>query len=218
MKTSAIVLGASGLIGSHLLTLLLNDPHFDSIKIFVRKLLPIQHPKLIQIVTDFEHLELKKEEIKADIIFCCLGSTQKKTPDLAIYKKIDHDYPLYFAKEGLKNGLRQFHLVSALGANSKSANFYTKMKGDTEEDLKKLGISSLHIYQPSFLRGNRNENRPLEKIALVLIKVIDPLLIGSLKKYRSIAAEDVAKAMINESIKNKKGIFVHQSDQIKELV
>ena len=92
------------------------------------------------------------------------------------------------------------------------------MKGETENDLKKLGIPSLHVYQPSFLRGNRNENRPIEKVVLVLMKVVDPLLIGSLKKYRSIAAEDVAKAMINESIKNKKGIFVHQSDQIKELV
>ena len=218
MKTSAIVLGASGLIGSHLLSLLLKEPRFDSIKVIVRKLLPFQHPKLIQIIADFEHLELKKEEIKADIIFCCLGSTQKKTPDLDLYKKIDHDYPLYFAREGLKNGLSQFHLVSALGANSKSTNFYTKMKGETEEDLKKLSIPSLHLYQPSFLQGDRNENRPLEKLTLVLMKVIDPLLIGSLKKYRSIAAEDVAKAMINESIKNKKGIFVHQSDQIKELV
>jgi uncharacterized protein YbjT (DUF2867 family) len=218
MKTSAIVLGASGLIGSHLLTLLLNDPHFDSIKIFVRKLLPIQHPKLIQIITDFEHLELKREEIKADVIFCCLGSTKSKTPDLKHYRKIDHDYPLFFAAEGLKNGLQQFHLVSALGANSKSTNFYTKMKGETEDDLKKLGISCIHLYQPSFLTGNRNESRLLEKAVLVLMKVIDPLLIGSLKKYRSIAAEDVAKAMINESIKNKKGIFVHQSDQIKELV
>jgi uncharacterized protein YbjT (DUF2867 family) len=218
MKTSAVVLGASGLVGRHLLSLLLNNPHFDSIKIFVRKLLPISHPKLTQIITDFEHLELKKEEIKADVIFCCLGSTQKKTPDLNIYKNIDHDYPLYFAVEGQKNGMQQFHQVSALGANAKSSNFYTKMKGETENDLKKLGIPSLHIYQPSFLRGNRNENRPLEKVFLVLMKVIDPLLIGSLKKYRSIAAEDVAKAMINESIKNKKGIFVHQSDQIKELV
>ena len=180
--------------------------------------MPISHPKLTQIITDFEHLELKKEEIKADVIFCCLGSTQKKTPDLNIYKKIDHDYPLYFAVEGQKNGMQQFHQVSALGANAKSSNFYTKMKGETENDLKKLGIPSLHVYQPSFLRGNRNENRPLEKVFLVLMKVIDPLLIGSLKKYRSIAAEDVAKAMINESIKNKKGIFVHQSDQIKELV
>ena len=218
MKQKAIILGASGLIGSYLLLLLLADTHFETVKIFVRKQLPIQHPKLIQIITDFEQLELINDEIKAEVIFCCLGSTKSKTPDLNQYRKIDHDYPLLFAEEGLKNGLQQFHLVSALGANSKSTNFYTKMKGETEDDLKKLGLPSIHLYQPSFLRGNRNESRLLEKVALILMKVIDPLLFGSLKKYRIIAAEDVAKAMINESIKNKKGIFVHQSDQIKELV
>jgi uncharacterized protein YbjT (DUF2867 family) len=217
MKKSAIILGSSGLIGSNLLTLLLENSNFESVKIFVRKILPIQHQKLIQILTNFEDLEAVKNEIRADVIFSCLGSTRNKTPDLQQYRKIDHDYPIYFAEEGLKNGLSEFHLISALGANSNSSNFYTKMKGETEDAIKNLKIPSLYIYQPSFLRGNRTENRLGEKIALIVMKIIDPLLMGSFKKYKTIAAEVVAKAMINESIKNKKGIFVLESDKIKEL-
>jgi len=218
MNKRAIIIGASGLIGKELLTLLLNHEEFESIKVYVRKPLNIQHQKLTEIITDFSKMQELSNSIDGDVIFCCLGSTKSKTPDLNDYRKIDHDYPLFFAKEGLKNGMSQFHLVSALGANAKSSNFYTKMKGETEDELKHLSIPSIYIYQPSFLSGNRTEKRPLEKVVLFIMKLIDPLLIGNLKKYQSINAITVAKAMINESIKNKKGIFVHKSDQIKELV
>ena len=218
MNKTAIIIGASGLIGRELLALLLEQKEFENVKIFVRKSIGVKHIKLTEIITDFSSLQSISKSINGDVIFCCLGSTKSKTPDLSDYKKIDHDYPLFFAKEGIKNGLGQFHLVSALGANAKSSNFYTKMKGETEDKLKHLSIPSIYIYQPSFLSGNRTENRPLEKVALFIMKLIDPLLVGNLKKYQSINAITVAKAMINESIKNKKGIFVHKSDQIKELV
>ena len=218
MNKRAIIIGASGLIGKELLTLLLTHQEFESIKVYVRKPLNIKHQKLTEIITDFNTIQELNNSIDSDIIFCCLGSTKSKTPDLNEYRKIDHDYPLFFAKEGLKNGLKQFHLISALGADAKSSNFYTKMKGETEDELKQLSIPSIYIYQPSFLSGNRTENRPLEKVVLLVMKLIDPLLVGGLEKYQSINAITVAKAMINESIKNKKGIFVHKSDQIKELV
>nr|MBC7612429.1 nucleoside-diphosphate sugar epimerase [Pseudopedobacter sp.] len=213
----SIILGASGLIGSKLLSILLENENYSEVKVFVRKLLPIEHPKLIQIITDFDHLEMIHSEIDSHVIFCCLGSTKKKTPDLTEYRKIDHDYPIYFAKEGLKSELLQYHIVSALGANAKSSNFYTKMKGELENDLKKLKICALYIYQPSFLEGNRKENRPLEKIIMLIMKLVNILLIGGLRKYQSISAISVAKAMLNESIKNKSGIFVLESDKIKEL-
>lgn len=218
MNQKAIIIGASGLIGRELLTLLLADSHFETVKIFVRKSINIKHPKLTEVISDFNDLNSLKSEFYGDALFCCLGSTKSKTPDLNQYRKIDHDYPLFFAEEGLKNGLQQFHLVSALGADAKSSNFYTKMKGETEEAIKRLGIPSLYIYQPSFLSGNRSEKRAMEKFVLSIMKLIDPLLVGSLKKYQTISAITVAKAMINESIKNKRGIFVHKSDQIKELV
>ncbi|MBU0697252.1 MAG: nucleoside-diphosphate sugar epimerase [Bacteroidetes bacterium] len=213
----SIILGASGLIGSKLLLILLENENYSEVKIFIRKLLPIEHPNLIQIITDFDHLEMINSEINSHVIFCCLGSTKKKTPDLTEYRKIDHDYPLYFAKQGLKSELIQYHIVSALGANAQSSNFYTKMKGETEDDLKELGIPALYIYQPSFLEGNRKENRPLEKIMMPIMKLVNILLVGGLRKYQSISAKSVAKAMLNESIKNKSGIFVLESDKIKEL-
>ena len=212
-----IILGASGLVGSEVLKLALINNEFDEVKIFVRKPISIKNPKLTQILTNFDELDLIKSEINAEIIFCCLGSTKSKTPNLQDYKKIDHDYPLYFANQGLKTNLYQFHVISALGANPNSSNFYTKLKGEIEDALKGINIPSLYIYRPSFLVGKRKEKRPLEKIALLIMRLINPLLMGRLKKYQTIDASIIAKAMINESIKNKRGIFVLESDKIKEL-
>ena len=217
MGKSAIILGASGLIGSKLLTNLLYNEEFTSVKIFVRKKLYMNHEKLVQIVTNFNDLELIKAEIKADEVFCCLGSTKSKTPDIETYRKIDVEYPLFFATAALANDAKAYHIVTAMGANAKSGNYYSKLKGEVENGLKMLSYSNLNIYRPSFLTGDRTENRPLENVMIPIMKVIDRLLVGKLKKYRSIDAGIVAKAMINQSNKNKKGIFVLESDQIKEL-
>ena len=134
-----------------------------------------------------------------------------------MYRKIDHDYPLKLAQLAKQNGVEQYHLVSAIGANRRSANVYTRMKGETEADVEKIGMKCLHIYQPSFLVGVRNESRPRERFFVGLMKLIDPLLTGALKKYRSISAGTVARAMFNESIKEQEGVFVHASDKIKLL-
>jgi uncharacterized protein YbjT (DUF2867 family) len=217
MSQKAIIAGASGLIGSKLLNILLNEPVYNEVLVLVRKELPIKHKKLVQLSVDFDQLERYAASITGHAIFCCLGSTKKKTPDLTVYRKIDHDYPLKLAQMALQNGMDQYHLVSSIGADSKSSNFYTKMKGETEEDIEKLGLKCLHIYEPSFLTGDRKESRPLERVTVGLMNVINPLLIGSLKKYRSIPAQTVAQAMFNESLKNEAGTFVHSSDKIKEL-
>lgn len=214
MSNKAIIAGASGLIGSKLLNILLQQPNYDEILILVRKELPIADKKLVQLVIDFEKLDEYAGAITGHAIFCCLGSTKKKTPDLAEYRKIDHDYPVKLAQLAKKNDVKQFHLVSAIGANSISSNFYTKMKGETEEDIQKVGLKCLHIYRPSLLTGDRKESRPAERFAIGLMKIIDPVLIGSLKKYRSIPAETVARAMFNESKKKEEGVFIHSSDKI----
>lgn len=217
MSNKAIIAGASGLIGSKLLNILLLQPGYDEILILVRKELPVQHEKLVQLVIDFAQLDTHAAAITGHAVFCCLGSTQKKTPDLAIYRKIDHDYPVKLAQLAKQNGVEQYHLVSALGANSKSSNFYTKMKGETEEAIQQAGLKCLHIYEPALLTGDRQEYRLAERILTPVMKVIDPLLIGSLKKYRSIPAETVARAMFNESLKREEGVFIHPSDKIKLL-
>jgi len=213
----AIIAGASGLIGGVLLDILLQHPDYEDVLILVRKELSLQHKKLKQLVIDFEKLEDNAGSLTGDALFCCLGSTQKKTPDLTVYRKVDHDYPLRLAEIALKNKVGQYHLVSALGANPSASNFYLKMKGETEADVKKLGLHSLHIYQPSFLTGDRKEKRRGERFFIGLMKIINPLLLGGLKKYRSIPAATIANAMYKESLTNEAGIFIHPSDKIKLL-
>ena len=213
----AIIAGASGLIGRLLLENILQSPVYKDVTILVRNELPIKNPKLKQLVVNFDEPNSYAHEISGHAVFCCLGSTKKKTPDMAVYRKIDHDYPLLLSQLALKNGVEQYHLVSALGANAASSNFYSKMKGEVEADIKQVGLMCLHIYQPSLLTGERNEHRPVERLASAIAKLIDPLLIGGLSKYRSIPAKTVAGAIYKQSLINQEGIFVHPSDQIKQL-
>lgn len=217
MSYKAIIAGASGLIGSNLLQILLNESSYDEVIILVRKATGINDKKLTEIVLDFDKLDDYKTEIKGHALFCCLGTTNNKTPDKALYRKIDHDYPVMLAKLAYANNIEEYHLVSSLGANSKSSAFYTRLKGETEDDIKAIGLKTVHIYQPSFLKGDRKEFRFFEKILVGLSYLVDPLLIGSLKKYRSIPAKTVAMAMYKQSINKTEGVFIHHSDNIKEI-
>jgi len=217
MAYKAIIAGASGLIGSELLTILLNQPEYAEVVILVRKSTGIQHAKLKERVIDYDLLDSYADEISGHAIFSCLGTTNNKTPDKDIYRKIDHDYPVKLAQLGLKNGVKQFHLVSSLGADAKSTAFYLKLKGETEEDIEKVGLKTVHIYQPSLITGDRKEHRLAEKIMTPIMKVIDPLLFGGLKKYRSIHAQTIAMAMFKQSITNEEGVFIHPSDNIKQI-
>lgn len=217
MAKKAVIAGSSGLIGSHLLQILLEQAYYDEVLILVRKKLPLQHHKLKQLVIDFEQPETYKNELNGHALFCCLGSTKKKTPDFTIYHKIDHDYPLLLAQLVKPNGIEQYHLVSSIGADINGVNFYTKTKGETEADVAAVGISAVHIYRPSFLVGNRLESRPMEKFLNGLMKIINPLLFGGWKNYQSIEASTVAMAMYQQSIKNATGVFIYESDKIKQL-
>ena len=213
----AIVAGASGLIGGLLVDTLTQSPVYKEVVVLVRKELPIIGNKVKLLVVDFDRLEDYEKEINGHAIFCCLGSTRSKTPDLNAYRKIDHDYSLQLAQMAAKNGVEQFHLVSALGANTASGNFYTKMKGETEEDIKKTGVKCIHIYQPSVLTGDRKEKRVTERTLIRLMGFINLFLWGGLRKYRSIPAATVAVAMYKQSLTRRGGVFIHLSDEIKEI-
>lgn len=217
MDYKAVIAGASGLIGSLLLEQLLSQSNYSQVTILVRKKIELQHQKLKQIVVDFNHLESFAHEIDGHALFCCIGTTRSKTPDLKTYRKIDHDYPVQLAKIAGKNSMQQYHFISSLGADAGSFSFYTKLKGETENDLKKAPLPSLYIYQPSLLTGERHEKRTAERFATKLMKIINPLLTGKLEKYRSIKAETVARAMVSQSLKINPGIFTYTSDQIKKL-
>lgn len=213
-----LVAGATGLIGHELIILLLENKSIEEVVSLARKPLSIDHPKLIQLKVDFDSLGNFAEEIYGDAVYCCIGTTKNKTPNLKEYYKIDHDYPVNLAVIASRNEVKQFHLISALGANEKSNIFYNRLKGETEQDIKKLRFNSIHIYQPSLLTGKRQEIRPLEAAASILMKIINPLLIGNLKKYRSIRASTIAQAMINQTLKQTEGIHTYSSQEIKDLV
>jgi len=217
MLKKAVIVGASGLIGNELLNILLQSSDYQEVLILVRKEIPINHPKLVQLVVDFDKLDQWTDAITGHALFCCLGTTKDKTPDEPIYRKIDHDYPVQLAQIAHQNKIKQYHLVSAIGANVNSSIFYTKLKGETERDIENVGLPTLHIYQPSFLEGRQKEKRPMEKFITVIMKAINPLLIGGFAKYRSIPATTVARAMFKQSLKNEVGIFIHPTDKIKQL-
>lgn len=217
MEKTAIIVGASGLIGTSLLEQLLADQKYKEVLVIVRKKLDSQHPKLRQLIVDFDQLDQHQDEIRADVVFCCLGTTKNKTPDLVQYKKIDYQYPLDIARIAYDNGASQYHFISSIGADASSGIFYTRTKGEAERDLQKIPFESIHIYQPSLLVGKRKEPRTAEGFMIGLMNILNPLLIGGLKKYRSIKVSNIAKAMIAISKKSIKGIFIYPSDKIEEI-
>jgi uncharacterized protein YbjT (DUF2867 family) len=158
-----------------------------------------------------------KEKIFGDVLYCCLGTTKKKSPNPNDYRKVDFTYPLELSKIAQENKISQYHLISALGANSSSTIFYNRLKGETEQALKQISLHAIHIYQPSLLIGNRTEYRALETLSIKLMSFVNPLLIGSFKRYRSIKAITVAKAIINQTFKQEGGIFTYPSHIITEL-
>jgi uncharacterized protein YbjT (DUF2867 family) len=215
----AILLGASGLIGNHLLQFLLEDERFENLTAIVRKPLSITHPKLKQQVVDFNNPAAFKNAIPpADVIFCCIGTTQKKMKgDKIAYRKIDYDIAVQAAQFAIAAGIKKYLLVSAIGANAKSRNFYLQLKGEVEEAIAAMPFETLGIIQPSLLTGQRAEKRTGEKIVQVLMPLLNPLLLGSLRKYRSVKAETVAKAMYQISIGTKQGVHRYTYNEIKMM-
>jgi uncharacterized protein YbjT (DUF2867 family) len=217
MKKTAIILGATGLTGSILLKKLMNDQRYETIKLFSRKKIEGLPKKVTQYIGDVLTLQNFKEEFKADEVFCCIGTTAKKTPNKETYKKIDFGIPATAAKLSKENNINTFLVISALGANEKSAVFYNKTKGQMQQEVLKQNIPNTFILQPSIIDGNRNETRIGEKIGLIIFKLIQPLFIGPLKKYKVIKAEEIAQAMLN--LANTKTInknFI-TSNYIKEI-
>lgn len=214
---NALVLGANGLVGLHTVELLLQNEQIQQVYAVSRRGIDIEHPKLIQIKADVDTIAELIQSLNVDCLFSCLGSTRKKTPDIKDYYRVDYVYPLLVADVLHQNGCEIACLVSALGANPESRNFYMRLKGETERDMEKINFTSLHIFRPSLIKGKRNESRFAEDIASGLFKIIDPLLLGNLKKYRSIQAKDIASAMIHVSLGKQKGVQHYPTDHIKEL-
>ena len=214
---TALLVGATGLVGRQCLNYLLQNENYSQVKILTRRLINIENSKLIQHKIDFNKLQNYSDEIKADDIFCCLGTTIKKAGSQKKFKLVDFDYPLQIAKTALQNRAKRYSLVTALGANKDSKIFYNKVKGELETEISKLNFDCINIFRPSLLLGNRNEFRLGEKLGMYFMKVFGFLFVGKLKKYRGIQAVKVAKAMVIKAQQNLDGINIFESDEIQEL-
>lgn len=211
---TALILGASGLTGQHLLELLLNDPLYAQITIYVRKPVHISHPKLVQQIVDFEQLD---SSVDATDVFCCLGTTIKKAGSQDAFKRVDLIYPQKIAALQLAAGSQKFLVISAVGADANSSIFYSRTKGQLEKALTLLRYPCLCIFRPSFIMGDRAERRVGEKIGIFIAKLISPFLIGPLKKYKPVSALALAKSMQDAAHHSLNGTHIISSDKIKSF-
>lgn len=211
MRT-ALIAGSTGLIGNQLLQLLLESHHYARVIAISRKPLEISHPKLDNIVFEFDRMSEHHPKLQADDVFCCLGTTIKKVKTKEKFRKVDFDYPLELARITKANGAVQFLLVSALGADKKSGIFYNQVKGDLEEAIGELGFKSYHIFRPSLLLGDRKESRTGEDAGKVMFKYLGFLIPA---RYKAIESIKVARAMEKIATQNQSGVHVYESKDLQ---
>lgn len=215
-QKSALLIGATGLTGGHVLELLLKSDDYHTVYVYTRRSLGIDHQKLKELIIDFDTYS---GSVPADTVFCCLGTTMKKAKTQEAFKKVDLEYPVKFARLQFQAGSNKFLVISAMGASADSLFFYSKVKADMEKQLSAIGFAQLFIFRPALITGDRKEHRTGEKIAALINSWINPLLFGPLKKYQSVPALSVAKAMLAYSVHSDlKGSQVISSDRIKTFV
>lgn len=215
---TALLAGASGLVGRYLLDQLVGAPEYDRVVAVVRRPLEFEHPKLVEVVADFAALERLPEPLRGDDAFCCLGTTRKRAGSRAAFRAVDHGAVLAFAWAAQRGGARRFFTVSALGADAESRFFYNRVKGETEEALGVLGFATLGIFRPGLLLGPREEVRVGERVAAAALALASPLLIGRFARYRPVHAAIVARAMLRASFgTGARGTLVFESDEIQDL-
>ncbi len=212
----AVLAGASGLVGSHCLSLLLKSSNYDEVLALVRRPLASQHPKLQQLEVNFESLPRLPEFAGADV-FCALGTTMRQAGSREAFRKVDFDAGLAYATATAKGGANQFLLVSSIGANRHSSTFYLQVKGELEDAVEPLPFRSIHIFRPSFLMGDRNSDRPAERVGTAVAKALDFAFAGKLKKYSALEADDLAAAMLAAANKAEPGVHHYGFEQILAL-
>jgi len=214
---TALIIGSTGLIGSQLLYLLLESPDYGKVITFVKRDTRIKHPKLTQHIIDFDKPETYKELVVGEDFFCTIGTTIKKAGSQKAFRKVDLQYPRQFAAFALHNKVKHYLIISSLGANANSGNFYLKTKGEIEDFLKDCNFESTSVLQPSLLLGNRIEFRLGEKVGAIFMKTLSFLFLGNLKKYKPIESKTVAKALLKMAQINNTGFKVYESDAIQEI-
>lgn len=217
-RKTALILGATGLVGGQLLLQLLEHPAYGKVKVFTRRPLDIQHERLETHIVDFENLEAYAHLFKGEDLYLSLGTTIKQAGSQEAFYKVDYTYNFEVARMARENGVAQLLLVSSVGADADSLFFYTRVKGELENALKTLGFWAFHIFRPSVLLGDRPNSRPAEALAGRLMLGFDRLTLGGLLKgYRPVEAETVAAAMIRAAQKLDPGTHLYPSHHIHQL-
>lgn len=212
MSKTAVIVGSTGLVGSHLTSLLANAPFIFKIVSITRRPVRYDSKKIVNVVLEYEQLANYSHYFKGDFLFSCLGTTRKQAGSIEAQRKVDLEYQLTAAKIACDNNVGHYFLVSSSGANANSNNAYLAMKGELEQSIKKLPFKSITIIQPSLLLGNRNQSRLAEGIGGLLLPTLCKL--PGLHRFRPIHAKLVAKKMLELSESTTFGIHTVTLDQV----
>lgn len=211
-KKRALIFGATGLTGRFVTEMLSNDTRFNEVTAFVRNKTNF-NKNVSQVEFNTDNLAAINNLIKGDYLFCCLGTTIKQAGSKENFRKIDLHLVEEIAKMARQNHVPSFTVISSIGASASSRNFYLRTKGQMEQSIQNLGFKDLHIMRPSMLLGMRPNSRPLEDAGKVLIKLMTPLMIGKLKKYKPVHGAELASFMIETALEMH-GTHIYESDMI----
>lgn len=213
MHATAVVIGSTGLVGTELVKRLLATSFYSSVLLLNRRPSQHVHPKISERIIDFDEPNLSG--VSGEHLFCALGTTLHKAGSKSAQFRIDCEYPTTIATLLKKQGTRSMILVSSVGANAKAANFYTRTKGQLEQNIIALGFENTVICRPSFLIGTRSESRTAENAALAMLNVVSPFMIGGLSRYRGIEASRVAECMVREATGGVSGVRFLEFDEMQ---
>lgn len=214
MNKTALLAGATGLVGSALLPLLLASDRYAKVLVVGRRPVSLTHRKLVQITTELSELESVRLRLIADDAYCCLGTTRQQAGSKEAFYEVDFRYVVKLAAIMTSNFASKFLVVSSMGADPNSRFYYSQVKGEMERAVRGAPFRAIHIFRPSLLLGERATPRLGERIGAVLLKLASPLLRGAWRNYRPVAAATVAQAMLRAAEREEKGQFVHESGQL----
>lgn len=215
-EKTAIVFGATGLVGSLLVEELIQSPDYSEIRIIGRRSSGFQNPEIIEEIIDFDDPDSFGKKISGNDLFICLGTTIKKAGSVARMEQIDRDLPVEIARTARKNGVQKVAVVSSIGANKRSGNYYLRIKGEMEAGISALNFENTAILRPSIILGERSEKRFGEKTGKVFIGLFQFLLVGKLRKYRGVHASTIARAMIR-ILQNNSQKSIYESNEIQQI-
>jgi uncharacterized protein YbjT (DUF2867 family) len=214
MSKTALIIGATGLTGEQCLMELLASPEYDKIIALTRTKLQTTNSQIQNIITDFKNLESLRPQLRADHVYCCMGTTIAKAGSQAAFRHVDYEIPLQVAEMARQNGATKFILITSLGSDASSKIFYSRVKGELENALEKLNYESLLIFRPSILLGKRKEKRTGEAIGMLAAEKLSFLFAGPLKKYRGTPVDILAKVMVKLANQPTPKIRIIENEEI----